>query len=203
MRRALVAALVPALLLSGCLGTDEEGGRSPAPAMEEGAGNGTARLTVRSASFQEGGAIPRDFTCDGAGKSPALNITGAPANATALALIAGDPDAPLPQAPQRNFTHWLAWNVPLANGSATFPEGAPPAGAVEGKNDGGGTGYTGPCPPFGSPAHRYFFTVYALDAPLDLGAGATRADVEQALQGRVLAQGALMGAYARALPVGS
>jgi Raf kinase inhibitor-like YbhB/YbcL family protein len=69
-------------------------------------------------------------------------------------------------------------------------------GARQGKNDFGRTGYGGPCPPRGGP-HRYFFKVYALDADLVLGPGATKADLVRKMSGSILAQGELMGRYTR------
>ncbi len=71
-----------------------------------------------------------------------------------------------------------------------------PNGARQGRNDFGKIGYGGPCPPPGKP-HRYFFKVYALDTKLDLKAGATKADVERAMKGHILAQGELIGKYGR------
>lgn len=57
-------------------------------------------------------------------------------------------------------------------------------------------GYDGPCPPSGT--HRYFFKVYALDTQLDMAPKtATRKKVLSAIEGHVLAQGELMGKYAK------
>ena len=90
------------------------------------------------------------------------------------------------------FTHWLVWNLDPKIGS--IPEDSAPGG-TEGKNDFGKTGYGGPCPPSGS--HRYYFRVYALDQPLNLKSGAKRKEVDAAMKGHVIAQGELMGRYAR------
>ena len=49
--------------------------------------------------------------------------------------------------------------------------GEHPAGVVEGTNDFGEEGYSGPRPPVGDDPHRYFFRVYATSAPLGLVAG--------------------------------
>src|SRR6266436_3594860 len=94
----------------------------------------------------------------------------------------------------------LKWNDPPAN-TRELPEGVAkqeqlPNGARQGRNDFGKIGYGGPCPPPGKP-HRYFFKVYALDTKLDLKAGATKADVERAMKGHILAQGELIGKYGR------
>jgi phosphatidylethanolamine-binding protein (PEBP) family uncharacterized protein len=67
------------------------------------------------------------------------------------------------------------------------------AGTREGRNDWGRTGYSGPCPPIGR--HRYFHKLYALDTDLgDLGRP-TKAQLEKAMEGHILAEGRLMGTY--------
>jgi hypothetical protein len=97
-----------------------------------------------------------------------------------------------PDAPGGLFTHWLVWNIDPKK--ASMPEGAA-ADRTQGKNDFGKTGYGGPCPPSGS--HRYYFRVYALNQQLSLHSGAQRKEVDAAMKGRVIAQGELMGRYAR------
>jgi Raf kinase inhibitor-like YbhB/YbcL family protein len=148
---------------------------------------GGGKMTITSPAFQQGGDIPSKFTCDGGDTSPPLQITGVPSDAKTLVLIADDPDAP-----GGLFTHWLVWNIrPQASSVA---EGIAPTG-VHGMNDFGKSGYGGPCPPSG--AHRYYFRVFALDRELDLQSGAKRSRVDAAMKGHVLAQGELMGRYAR------
>jgi len=109
-----------------------------------------------------------------------------------LALIVTDPDAP-----GRTFVHWVLYDLPA--GAQSLPEGLPtqyqlPDGSRQGRNDFGNLGYGGPCPPGHSP-HHYVFTLYALDAKLNLPVGATRAQVEAAMQGHVLAHGELIALY--------
>jgi Raf kinase inhibitor-like YbhB/YbcL family protein len=152
-------------------------------------------LTLTSVNFAAGGEIPRRHTCEGANVSPALAWTGAPAGTRSLALIVDDPDAPDPAAPRVTWVHWVVYNLPPA--SAGLPEAtaaaALPAGAREGLNDWRHAGYGGPCPPIGR--HRYFFKLYALGTELpDLGR-ATKADVEKAMKGHVLARAELVGTY--------
>lgn len=185
-------SILIALALSGCAAPPAEESASP----DEGA----AAWVVASPAFDAGAPIPREHTCDGANTSPPLAFADAPANATHLALIAYDSDAPVPEAPTRNITHWLLWNAPLANGSAAFDAGEAPEGAVQGANERGEPRYMGPCPPPLSNAHRYVFWAFALDAPLGLAENATRAELEHALRGHVLASGTLVGTYRRALP---
>ena len=146
-----------------------------------------ARMKITSSAFHEGGNIPSKFTCDGSDTNPALQITGIPSEAKSLVLIADDPDAP-----GGLFTHWLVWNIPPQTNS--IAEGSAPKG-VHGTNDFGKSGYRGPCPPPGT--HRYSFKIFALDRELDLRAGAKRSQVDAAMKGHVIAQGELMGRYAR------
>lgn len=183
--------VLPVLLavLAGCAG----GGEAPAdePASEQ------PRFQVLSPAFEDGGAIPREHSCDGPETSPPLRFEGAPARARAVALVAEDPDVPFPEAPARTLTHWVLWDLPAVEGAAELPAGSVPPEAKEGPNDGGGDGWLGPCPPPGSSPHGYRFLAYALDAPLGVPDGSTRAQVEAAMQGRVLASDALLGTYAR------
>jgi len=90
------------------------------------------------------------------------------------------------------FTHWLIWNIPPQTNSVG--EGSPPKG-VQGTNDFGKSGYRGPCPPPGT--HRYSFKIFALDRELELRSGAKRSQVDATMKGHVIAQGELVGRYAR------
>ena len=150
-------------------------------------------LKVMSSAFEEGGMIPRKYACDGADVSPPLSWSGAPAETKSFALVSDDPDAPM-----GTWVHWVIYNLP-AN-TAELPEAVPAeqelrSGARQGRNDFKKIGYGGPCPPGGT--HRYYFKLYALDTVLNLPAGATKAELREALQGHVLAQGQLMGRYKR------
>ena len=152
------------------------------------------KLTLTCGSFTHEGAIPTRHTCDGPDISPALHWSQPPEGTKGFALICDDPDAPM-----GTWVHWVIFNLPAT--ARSLPEGVPkdrelPDGSRQGKNDFGRVGYGGPCPPKG-PAHRYYFKLYALDSRLTALAGATKRDVEQAMQGRVLAQGLLMGRYGR------
>jgi hypothetical protein len=150
-------------------------------------------MELTTSSFQ-GNQIPSKFTCDGEGVSPQVAWSAPPAGTASFALLVTDPDAP-----RGTFTHWVLYNVPAA--TRLLPEGLPargelPDGSRQGRNDFGSLGYGGPCPPGGSP-HHYIFTLYALDIRLNLPVGATRAQVEEAMQGHILARGELIGLYRR------
>jgi Raf kinase inhibitor-like YbhB/YbcL family protein len=174
---------VPALLLlSGCTG-----GQDHSPVDE-----GTPVMQVTSTAFKDNETIPKEYTGDGRDASPPLQWSGAPDGVKSYALICDDPDAP-----RGTWVHWVLCNLPAD--VRELPEGAgknSPAGALQGKNDFGKIGYGGPAPPKGKP-HHYFFKLYALDAALDLKEGATKADLEKAMKGRVLAHGQIVGQYGR------
>ncbi len=155
-------------------------------------------MELLSDSFAHGGAIPVRHTCDGANTSPPLSWSGVPSGTRSLALIVDDPDAPDPEAPKRIWVHWVLYNIPpavtaLAEGGALSPV---PEGALEGLNDSDELGYDGPCPPIGR--HRYFHTLYALDAVLaDLGPKARRRELDAAMKGHILETASVMGTYQR------
>jgi Raf kinase inhibitor-like YbhB/YbcL family protein len=153
-------------------------------------------IALTSPAFAAGAAIPVPYTCDGADVSPPLEWRGAPGDTRAYALIVDDPDAPA-----GTWVHWVLFN--LSGTTTSLPENvaksetvAELGGARQGRNDFKRTGYGGPCPPPGKP-HRYVFTLYALDGPLTLRAGATKAELERAMQHHILAQGQLVGTYGR------
>lgn len=151
-------------------------------------------FTVKSTAFPNGGEIPKKYTCDDADLSPELTWDGVPAGTQSLALIADDPDAPM-----GTWTHWLIWNIPAK--ATRLPEDAPKVnlldnGARQGGNDFKRVGYGGPCPPPGKP-HRYYFKLYALDARLDVKAGAVRSELEPAMKPHILSQAQWMGTYGR------
>jgi Raf kinase inhibitor-like YbhB/YbcL family protein len=150
---------------------------------------------LTSPAFAEGGEIPTRYTCEGQDVSPPLAWSEPPSGTKSLALIVDDPDAPDPTAPKMTWVHWVLYNLPPSAGQlaeAVEPK-ALPTGTREGLNDWKRTGYGGPCPPIGR--HRYFHKLYALDTVLpDLGRP-TKAQLETAMQGHVLAAAELVGTY--------
>jgi len=169
------------------------GAVSCAPSEPELPEEGEMTLSLSSPVFQEGEDIPITYTCDGQDISPPLTWGEPPPETQSFTLIMDDPDAP-----GGVFTHWLLFNLPAD--SRELPEAVPhnelANGALQGKNDFGTNGYGSPCPPSGT-AHHYRFTLYALDQPLDLVAGASRKQVIDAITGRILAWGQLTGMYQR------
>ncbi len=159
-----------------------------------GAAAGPAALDIRSPAFADGATIPRQYTCEGADRSPPLAWSGAPGGISVLALIVEDPDAP-----GGSFIHWVAFNLPPdSTGLAVGVPGTASlaAGGEQGVNDFGKLGYAGPCPPPGRP-HHYHFRLFALDQPVALGREATAAALRNAMQGHVKAGADLVGVFAR------
>lgn len=163
-------------------------------ALEEGA---AMPMTLKSPAFAHQTDIPKEFTCDGSNVSPALAWTDVPQNAKSLVLIVDDPDVPAPFLPLRTWVHWLLYNIPPT--VSELPQQlAPqklPQGTLQGKNDWKGTGYNGPCPPFGK--HRYFFKLYALDTVLPDLNQPDKAALEKAMAGHIIGQAELIGIYKR------
>ena len=152
----------------------------------------SAEIRLTSPAFDQGARIPYVHTCEGDDVSPPLQWSGAPVETRSYALVCEDPDAP-----RGTWIHWVLYNisgdaVELTRAVPTLPE--LPSGARHGRNTAGDMAYAGPCPPPGNP-HRYFFRLYALDISLNLPAGATKAELEQAMEQHIVAQGTLMGTY--------
>lgn len=156
---------------------------------------GKMTLSITSQAFGNGETIPLRHTCQGEDISPALDWEGIPADARSLVLVVDDPDAPDPKAPKMTWVHWVLYNIPPS--ASGLPEGVDtgslPTGTGEGLNDWKRTGYGGPCPPIGR--HRYFFKLYALDTLLEGLHQPTKAQVEDAMQGHIIARDEMVGTY--------
>ena len=158
-------------------------------------------ITVEVAGAGADGVLAPEYSGYGRNISPAVAWRGAPPRTRSLALLVEDPDAGSPPP----VVHWLAWNIPagvaaLPRATRNAPELERPAGVRQGVNSHGGTGYTGPHPPVGDPAHHYHVQVYALDRRLGLKSGADRAALLRAMAGHVLARGETVVLYAEATP---
>ncbi len=154
-------------------------------------------LIITSSAFSHNESIPSVYTCDGQDISPPLEWQNIPPAAKSLALIVDDPDAPDPAAPKMTWVHWVLYNMEVESqgleenmaSTALFP------GTMEGINDWRRNGYGGPCPPIGR--HRYFFKLYALGVVLPNLQEPTKVELEQAMQGNILAKAELIGTYQR------
>ena len=140
-------------------------------------------MKISSTDFEEGGFIPKRFTCQGSDVNPLLFIEGLPEGTQSLAIIVDDPDAPL-----GTWIHWVMYDIPP---TTRIEENTAPG--KQGTNDFGNNKYGGPCPPMGT--HRYFFKVYALDKMLGIPEGKSKQDLQWSMQGHILANAELMGKY--------
>jgi Raf kinase inhibitor-like YbhB/YbcL family protein len=186
----IVSLLLAAAIINGCQAAPA-GQTTPESATEK--GEPTVTLQITSAAFGAGQSIPAQYTCRGQDISPPLSWTEPPAGTHSFALICDDPDAPA-----GDWVHWVIYNLPEK--ARSLPEGVSvdaqlPDGSRQGLNGWRTTGYRGPCPPSG--AHRYFFKLYALDAPLSLPPGAGKPQLLRAMEGHVLAHAELVGMFSR------
>ncbi|MHB1876025.1 MAG: YbhB/YbcL family Raf kinase inhibitor-like protein [Streptosporangiaceae bacterium] len=177
-RAALVAALIP--LASGCGvlgGLSEQGLQAPRV------------MTVTSPAFGPDVSLPRQYTCHGAGLSPPLQWSGAPAQeARSFAIVVDDSATPI-----EPYVYWIVFDI--SGSTIAIPQNGLPPGARQARNSKGRAGYDPPCP-VGGP-HRYRFTVYALNVARlagphgTLGPGASLTAAWQAIAPHVIAVGRL------------
>ena len=151
-------------------------------------------LELKSSAFQAGGDIPRKHTCDANDVSPELSWSNVPVGTRAFVMITDDPDAPA-----GTWVHWVIYDLPAD--TKELAEGVPTTealtnGAKQGTNDFRKLGYGGPCPPPGLP-HRYFFKLYALDAPTGLKPRASKQQLLKAIENHVLGEAEIIGRYKR------
>ena len=205
-RRSLgptLALLLLTLLALGCSGSDD----ADQPAAAQLAASDFQVSSSKFTEIRPKVRIPDEHTCYGDNLSPPLNWSGAPDGTRSLALIADDVDHRA-----GNWVHWILYNIPadvteLTTGIATTTD-VLPDGMTQGTNDERLPGYAGPCPPpvfirwdpgeggaTPEPAHKYVFTLYALDTELDLAAGATKSKLLDAMDGHILAQAEIVGKY--------
>jgi len=146
-------------------------------------------MTITSPAFQNMETIPVRFSGEGEDLLPPLNFSNIPPSTKSLALIIDDPDAPM-----GTWVHFVLFNI--SPKIAGLKEGETPKGAIKGLNSANELKYHGPYPPPGK-AHRYFFSLYALDITLNLKEGYKKPDVEGAMQGHILSKAELIGLYKR------
>lgn len=155
-------------------------------------------IDLSSPAFPDGGRLPERFTADGAGVSPPLVWNGVPPGTRSLALIVEDPDAPAPNP----LVHAIVCGIPpgerrLAEGAIRADGGGDAGGGDIGRNSAFGEGWLPPDPPAGHGSHDYIFQLFALaDVPL-FRRHPGRSALLNAMEGKVLAAGLLVGTYSR------
>ena len=158
-------------------------------------------ISVTSSAFTNHANVPLKYTAYGENVSPQLAWSELPPGTVELVLIMDDPVAPTPQP----FVHWVAYNIPAEAGElpeglardATVTEPAALEGMTNGVNGLRQTGYFGPRPPADGKLHAYHFRIYAIGEDLDLAEGLGKQEVLDAIEGRILGTGMLMGHYQR------
>ena len=158
------------------------------------------KIVVESRALKTGEPMPRDYTPDGRNVSPPISWTSLPPNTKEIAVVCADFGAGAPPP----WVHWVIYNIPatakgLPEGVPIDPTAAMPTeirGATQGFNSWRRAMYRGPAPPPGT-THVYYFTVYALDADLDLKPNLTRAELLAAMKGHIIGQGEIVPMYGR------
>jgi Raf kinase inhibitor-like YbhB/YbcL family protein len=205
MKKEMVRSIVVlAVVLAASLSAAAQQAAPPAPPPPG------PTLVISSPSFSDGGRIPTQYTCSATtpppggprnistGVSPALRWMNPPKGTMAFVLILHDPDAHIPKA-TTDITHWIVFNIPAD--TMQLQEAVPPdaplaSGALQGTNITGKAGYQGPCAGPPNP-HHYTFELSALDQKLDLPQGATRDQIERAMEGHVLGNAVYIGLFNR------
>ncbi len=137
-------------------------------------------FSITCSDFSEGDEIPKKFGYKFENEEPNISFNRPPSSTTTLALIMDDPDAM--GAVGKVWVHWLQYH----NLSAASP--------IEGKTDFGEIGYGGPAPP--DKRHTYIFKAYALDTELELKEGYSKQELENAMNGHIIAEAKLTGTFA-------
>ncbi len=189
---ATAAALLAFALTGGAQekkGGGKKGGGIQLPPM----------IHITISDFKDGGTIPSKYTCAAGptSPSPAISWSGAPATTQSYALIMHDPDPVLGGSATNDVLHWAIFDIP--GDSKGLPEGVKPGDQADGakqiKNIAMNNGYLGPCPPAGHGDHHYTFELFALNAKLGLPDSTSRADLMNAMNGKVVAKGVYIGMF--------
>ena len=135
------------------------------------------------------------FGCSGENVSPQLSWENAPKGTKSFAVTVYDPDAPTGS----GWWHWVVFDI--SKNKFTLPAGfgnTESKDAIQSITDYGKSGFGGACPPVGDKAHRYIFTVHALDVEtLGLDKNANAALVGFYLNSHSLAKASIISYYGR------
>jgi para-nitrobenzyl esterase len=187
---AAVAAVVLGLAISTAGAADAPSPGAAQLALATVPAKGTARLTVQSPAFKDGGDIPFENTQYRGNVFPGLSWTHGPSGTRSYVIIMQDPDSLSDGMP---ILHWTMFNIPKSVTKLDAGMTEPPAGSSYGPNiRGPNHAYMGPHTPPG-PKHHYHLQLFALDTTLAPNAGDSYAALTQAMQGHVLAEGEMVG----------
>jgi len=147
-------------------------------------------MKLISSEFDNGQMMPEKYGYTEENVNPPLSFVDVPEEAKSLVLIMDDPDALEPAG--KVWDHWVVWAIDPD--LREIPEDWDLGSAQGGKTDYGETEYGGPNPPDG--VHTYQFRLYALDKELEFSEPPTKAELEEDMEGHVLARAKLEGNYA-------
>ena len=151
------------LALGACAGGEgaadggaPDGGAFDAGQAVDGGGHpdaGPAGFALSSSAFVDGGTLPAEFTCDGAGHSPPLSWTAGPAGTVGYALLMHT------DARDGRKWNWVLYDLPA--GTTSLSAGQVGVGTAGKTSDGPQLAYAPPCSQ-GPGEKRYTFTVDTL-----------------------------------------
>jgi len=196
LRSATVLSLVTLFAVSANAQGENPSGQGGPPVLAKSLAPARmgGRIMVTSPAFSSGKTLDEKYTQNGANMSPPLAWTKGPVGTRSYVVLAEDSGVNRPEP----IVHWIVYNIPssVLRLSQEMPPGATlEDGALQGKNVAGSTSYIGPKPPAGQ-THPYHFQVFALNTTLDIDpANADRATLINAMKGRVLAVGDVVGNY--------
>lgn len=191
--RIRIGAVLLALCAFGLPAHAMQSGGGAGGPPRGGGGMGLVPLLIESKAFPDGGVVPLKFSYYGENRQPDFRISNVPDNAETMAIIMHDIEVAMAGNPD-DVLHWVAWNIPANSPVTEIPEGSLPAGSVNGRGA-RGNAYMGMGAPNGPRYHHYVFEFYALSSKLDLPETASRAELLEAMKGKVVAKAAYVGRF--------
>jgi Raf kinase inhibitor-like YbhB/YbcL family protein len=151
---------------------------------------GRGGFTLSSPAFGDGEELDPCFTADEEDAvAPPLEWNAPPPGSQEVVILVEDADAK----GDTPTCHWAVWGLPGQKGMLLEGETPPRVG----KNSKRKTEWLLPAPPMDDDAHTYVFQIFALDLPLIVMPGASRADLIKSMEGHVVAATVLTGTYKR------
>lgn len=158
----------------------------------------TMPFTIGSPDFINGGVLPKDYTCDGAGISPAFIFSGVPSNAQSLAVLMDTIPGPLRPGEVDIGNHFYLILYDIPTNTISIPAGSTNIGKLGQNFQGKKLGYTPPCSQ-GSGMKEYTITAFALSGKIELEPRlVTEATLLKAIEGQIIAKSTLVAKYQRA-----
>lgn len=185
-----MSAEVPAWLSSALKGVSANYAKLTIATLADERSFGRGGFALSSPAFTNGEALDPCFTADEEDAvAPPLEWNAPPPGAQEIVIVVEDADAAGDTPP----CHWAVWGFPGQKGMLLEGETPPRVG----KNSKRNSEWLLPEPPMDDDAHTYVFQIFALDLPLVLMPGATRAELTKAMEGHVVAAAVLTGTYKR------